>query len=183
MASGAIAFANEANDNIVTASSTEAGFGGPVTVTLDVDVAAQSVAGVAIEGDAETPEKGGKAIEAMQQAMLEIGSIEVDGVGGASVTSEAIQGAARRAFDAAVSGEAPSFQQAALMAPGTYTASAKSGYWEIVDLPVTITVNENAILKIEVPSERLDHGETEVIHDSVKELWFPPRSREPVHRR
>lgn len=92
MASGAIAFANEANDNIVTASATEAGFGGPVTVTLDVDVAAQSVVGVAIEGDAETPEKGGKAIEVMQQAMLEIGSIEVDGVSGASVTSEAIQG-------------------------------------------------------------------------------------------
>lgn len=59
-----------------------------------------------------------------------------------------------------------------LMKPGTYT-SGHPGAWQIWDLPVTITVNETALLKIEVPEYRFDHGETEVVLESVKEKLFP----------
>ena len=58
------------------------------------------------------------------------------------------------------------------MKPGTYT-SGHPGAWQIWDLPVTVTVSETALLKIEVPEYRFDHGETEVVLESVKEKLFP----------
>ena len=58
------------------------------------------------------------------------------------------------------------------MAPGKYTEAALAGHWGIWKLPVTITVNETSILKLEVPEDRFAHGETEVILESVKEKFF-----------
>lgn len=58
------------------------------------------------------------------------------------------------------------------MKPGIYT-SGHPGAWQIWDLPVTVTVSETALLKIEVPEYRFDHGETEVVLESVKEKLFP----------
>ena len=59
------------------------------------------------------------------------------------------------------------------MKPGSYTASSKSGYWQIIDLPVTVTVNEHAILDIKTPADRFEHGETEIILQSVIDRYFP----------
>ena len=59
------------------------------------------------------------------------------------------------------------------MKPGTYSTEGHPGAWQIWNLPVTITVNETALLKIEVPEYRFDHGETEVVLESVKEKLFP----------
>lgn len=59
------------------------------------------------------------------------------------------------------------------MEPGTYSTEGHPGAWQIWNLPVTITVNETALLKIEVPEYRFDHGETEVVLESVKEKLFP----------
>ena len=173
-ASGALALAGEVAGSIASASASATGFGGTVTVALDVDVAAGAVVGATIEGASETPERGGKAIEVMQQAMIDGGAVDVDTVSGATITSEAVLSASKQAYNLAVNGtEEAAVSSAALMAPGTYTGYSKSGYWEIVDLPVTVTVNEGAILKIETPAERMEHGETEVILDNVKDLWFP----------
>lgn len=58
------------------------------------------------------------------------------------------------------------------MKPGSYTAGAK-GYWGILDLPVTVTVNADSILDISLPEDRFEHGETEVILRSVRERLLP----------
>ncbi len=61
---------------------------------------------------------------------------------------------------------------ARLMKPGKYTEAVAAGHWGIWKLPVTITVNETSLLKIEVPEDRFAHGETEVILQSVKDKLF-----------
>ena len=156
----------------VTKSATTMGFGGDVTVTLTVDTVTGAVADAVIEGAAETPSRGGRACEVMQQEMIDAASIDVAAVGGATVTSNAISVAAKNAYDACMGIERTSAVVGGLMAPGEYTGYAK-GYWQIWDLPVTVKVNENAILKISVPTERFDHGETEVILQNVQDLYFP----------
>ena len=153
----------------VTASATAPGYGGDVTVELTVDTGSGAVQDAAIEGALETPSRGGRAITTMQQEMLDAGSIQVDAVSGATVTSTAIQDASAAAYNEAMGA---STNLEVRMAPGKYTGKAK-GYWQIWDLPVTITVNETSILKIDVPTDRFEHGETEVILQSVKDSLFP----------
>lgn len=163
------AAADSAAGGSVTASATLPGYGGDVTVTLTVDTASGTVTDAVIEGAAETPERGGRAISVMQEQIISTGSIDTDMVAGATVTSSAIMDASAIAYNEAMG---ISVSTSVKMAPGKYTGAAK-GYWQIWDLPVTITVNETAILKIEVPDDRFEHGETEVILQSVKDLLFP----------
>lgn len=154
---------------VVTTSATAPGFGGDVSVTLTVDTGNGAIQEALIDGPAETADRGGRAIEQMQAAMVEAESIQVDTVSGATVTSTAIKDASTIAYNDAM-GASESMD--VHMKPGQYTGKAK-GYWQIWDLPVTVTVNETSILKIETPEERFDHGETEVILQSVKDLLFP----------
>lgn len=166
---GCSAESKPASGGSVTASATAPGYGGDVTVELTVDTGSGAVKNAAIEGKLETPNRGGRAITTMQQDMIDAESIQVDAVAGATFTSSAIQDASAAAYNEAM-GSSGSMD--VVMAPGEYTGKAK-GYWQIWDLPVTITVNETSILKIDVPADRFEHGETEVILQSVKDLLFP----------
>lgn len=152
------------------ASATAKGYGGEVTVDLAADPKEGTVTEVSISGDLETPQKGGRAIPLLEQAMLGSGSVFVDGISGATTTSSAVLAAASAAYGAAMKGDGLKVQK---MRPGSYTATAKSGYWRIKDLPVTVTVNEDAILKIETPEDRFEHGDTEVILQCAKEKFIP----------
>lgn len=172
---GVLTACSPSSDGRQTSGSGEAtaaakGYGGEVSVTLTVDPENGTVENVSIEGNAETPQKGGRAIPLLAQAMTETGSVYVDGVSGATVTSSAVLAAASAAYGAAMNGEALVGQK---MKPGSYTAKAKSGYWRIVELPVTVTVNEDAILDISVPENRFDHGDTEVMLECAKERFIP----------
>ncbi|MCQ2982712.1 MAG: FAD-dependent oxidoreductase [Treponemataceae bacterium] len=121
-----------------TWSATETGFGGDVTVTITTSDA--KITSVTITGDKETPAIGGAAIPQLQEAMNKAGSIKVDIVSGATVTSDAVLAAAKAALAQAAGGAktaAPSKLKA-----GTYTATAKGFYG---DFPVTVTVSETAI--------------------------------------
>ncbi len=215
LAQGALA-AEAAPSGIVAVSATAPGFGGDVVVTLSVDTATGAVVDAAVEGAGETPDRGGRAIANLQAAMLETGTIDVESVAGATVTSDAVVDAAvegagetpdrgGRAIanlqaamletgtidvesvagatvtsDAVVDAATSAYNEAmgitsstvVKMKPGTYTAGAK-GYWQIWELPVSVTVNESSILKIETPEDRFAHGESEVILQSVKDLMFP----------
>ncbi|MBR2835529.1 MAG: FAD-binding protein [Coriobacteriales bacterium] len=166
----AISVAEEASGASGTATATIPGFGGDVsvTITLTNGVITDCVA----VGDFETPERGGRAIASMPGAIIETGTLNIDGVSGASVTSQAILTAGQMAIDkicgitkGAVIGEA-------LMVPGQYTAYSR-GYWGSKDLPVTVTVNENSIIDISVPDDRFAHSDTEVMLKNVKETLFP----------
>ena len=153
---------------VVSATATSQGHGGPVTVTLDVDTGQKKIVGCEITGDEETPEIGGRAIAQMPEILVDAGGIAVDGISGATVTSTAILSASTSAYNQALGITAGEVK----MAPGQYTGEGL-GYWGIWNLPVTITVNETSILKIETPSDRFEHGETEVILQSVIDNLFP----------
>ena len=152
-----------------TASATVPGFGGDVTVTLTMEKG--TIVDCEALGDAETPDRGGRAIASMPSAIVEANTIDVDGVSGATVTSSAIKSAGQMAYDEIMQSQTTKESGQALMAPGTYTGAAK-GWWGIWDLPVTITVNEHSLLDISVPDDRFEHGETEVMLKTVKENLF-----------
>ena len=162
------AFTDETSPAVspASASSTMTGFGGDVTVTLTVFEG--KVTDCTICGDDETPETGGRAIKALQKRITDAGHTKVDGISGATFSSRAVLRAAAKAYNEALGIQAGEVN----MMPGTYTAGA-TGYWGIWKLPVTITVSEKALLKIEVPGDRFAHGETEVILQSVVDKLFP----------
>ena len=127
-----------------TYTGTARGFGGDVTVTITVEDGRITVC--TAEGNAETPGIGSKAIEQLPAAIVEAGSADVDGVSGATFTSDAIKAAAQAAL-ALANGEAA----ATAFVPGTYHVSAMACNG-LIELDVTLS--ENAIEAIEVTSQQ-----------------------------
>ncbi|HIU15876.1 MAG TPA: FAD-dependent oxidoreductase [Candidatus Ventricola intestinavium] len=80
-------------------SATAKGFGGDVTVTLDIEDGA--IVGASAEGASETDGIGSKAIEQMPAAMVEQNAVDVDIVASATITSNAVLEAAKAALAAA----------------------------------------------------------------------------------
>ena len=80
-------------------TGTAKGFGGDVSVTLTLTDG--KITGCTAEGADETEGVGSKAIEQLPGEIAESGSIAVDGVSGATITSDAIKEAAAAAITAA----------------------------------------------------------------------------------
>lgn len=96
------------------------GFGGNVTVTVTVNESA--ITAIEAVGADETPTIGGAALPVVAQAILDAQGTEVDGVAGATVTSNAVIQAANAALAQARGEE----QTVSAVADGIYTASAAS---------------------------------------------------------
>ncbi len=77
-------------------TGTAKGFGGDVTVTLTLDNGRITKAEIA--GDQETPDVGGAAMEELAKALADKGSAEIDGISGATFTSNAVIEAAEAAL-------------------------------------------------------------------------------------
>ena len=139
------------------------GFGGTVSVKLTVDE--EAITAIEITGEGETPALGGAAIEQMSAAYVGQADAEgVDGMTGATITSDAVKAAVSSAL-AQARGEAQEAAQIAFT-PGTYEGTA-AGYNGDVVLSVTFT--EDAIESIEVVSS----AETEHVGDVAYEILFP----------
>ena len=80
-------------------TGTAKGMGGDVTVTLTLEDG--KITGCTAEGKDETPGIGTLALEQLPAQIAETGSIAVDGVTGATITSDAIKEAAAAALTAA----------------------------------------------------------------------------------
>lgn len=122
---------------------TAKGFGGEVRVS--VTLTDGSITGVEAVGDDETPGVGSRAIEELPEAIVQAGSTQVDGVAGATITSDAVKKAVEQALQAASGSETE--EVAANMTPGTYRGSAKGMNGTIV---VDVTVDEQTIQNIEL---------------------------------
>ena len=85
-----------------TATASAMGKGGDVEVTVTVEDGA--ITDVAIVGDNETPTIGGLAIEEMPQQIIDAQSFDVEGVAGATLTSDAIRTAGQEAYDQIMAG-------------------------------------------------------------------------------
>ncbi|HWQ51238.1 MAG TPA: FAD-dependent oxidoreductase [Terriglobales bacterium] len=129
-----------------TFTGTAKGFGGNVTVSVTLKDGA--ITEVAAEGPDETQGIGSKAIDELPAAIVKAGSAEVDGISGATFTSDAVKSAVQSALSKAKGG--PS---SVGFTPGTYTASAPGRVDPIV---VETVFSENAILQVKVTK----HNET-----------------------
>ncbi len=146
------------------------GFGGPVTVTLTVEDGV--ITDAEVTGDKETPNVGARAIELLPGELVRVGTPDIDGVTGATISSGAVIQAAKAAYAQATGAELSADVK---MVPGTYEETVW-GYSQAYPLPVKVTVSENAIEAIDVPQgfEELDqHGETLVIFQTVIDRLIP----------
>ena len=116
-----------------TYSAQAQGFGGTVTATITTD--ANAVTEVVLEGAEETPAIGGAALETLAAAVKEAGSAEIDGVSGATVTSNAVKTAVSQALDQALGKETAKAE----LKDGTYPVKSTGYSWTgMISADVTI---------------------------------------------
>lgn len=136
-------------------TATAKGYGGDVSVTVTVD--ADAITQVTVDAPDETADIGGKAAETLESAIMEAQSAQVDGVSGATFTSDAVKEAAERALLEAT-GQAGAEQeeetQPLSMTAGTYTGEAE-GFGGIVRAQVT--VSETAIESITLENIKIEN--------------------------
>ncbi len=147
-----------------TATATAPGFGGPVQVTVTYENGV--LTDVKVEGNDETQGVGSRAIEQLPGIMIEAGTIDVDGVSGASFSSAAVLNAAKLAVE-----ELQGNSYTVKMEPGTYYAEGR-GFSNAEMLPIKVTVSETEILSIE-QAEEGETCETEVILATVFDYLVP----------
>ncbi|MDF2587089.1 MAG: fumarate reductase/succinate dehydrogenase flavoprotein domain protein [Anaerocolumna sp.] len=140
------------------------GFGGDVKVTITVD--ANNITEVLIEGNDETEGIGSKAIDTLPMAIKEAQGADIDGVSGATATSNAIKTALTSAL-ALAKGESTDIS--VKMKPGIYTGVAQ-GFAKAETLSVHVKVNETSIESIEVDQ---DNGDTKVMVETVEKKLIP----------
>lgn len=105
-----------------TLTGTAKGYGGDITVTLTRNDSA--ITACTIQGDKETPEVGGKALAELEKQVVEKNGYQIDGVAGATVTSNGV-----RAAVAAALGETVGSQPTA--APAESAPAPESGEGEL----------------------------------------------------
>lgn len=84
---------------VARCSATAEGFGGDVTVKLAIAKEYKKLLDVQIEGKAETPDIGGKAMEKLAENMFAHNAVLFDSISGATYTSQAVVSAARKALE------------------------------------------------------------------------------------
>ena len=147
------------------------GFAGAVKATVTVSDTAMTEIELDVSG--ETPTIGGAAAETLKAALLEKQSTEVDGVAGATVTSDAVKAAVQKCLDEAAGVAAWDGTYTA----GTYTGVAKGHNGEVT---VEVTFAENAIESVKVVSHAetlgLGHGVTNAPIDAYPALIVEKQS-------
>lgn len=105
------------------------GYGGPVTVTLAIE--GNQLLGVEVEGDLETQGVGSRAVRLMPYRMMAAGTVDVDGISGATVTSAAIRLAASEVLEqAGVELVGEPLEVVQVMTPGVYECATHCGKWK-----------------------------------------------------
>ncbi len=148
-----------------TYSGSEQGFGGKVTVT--VTTTDTEITDVQIEGKDETPTVGGAALEELASQIKEKQSAEIDGVSGATLTSNGVKAAAAAAIEAAKKGEqAPANDAELAFTAGTYTGKGTGYNGEVT---VDVTFDDKKITDIAVKESK----ETEHVGDVAFDILVP----------
>lgn len=120
------------------------GMDGDVTVELTVE--GDAITDVKVDVSGETPGIGAEIGDTVIQQILDAQSAEIDGVAGATVSSDAVRAAVADAL-AQASGEAADTDAELAFTPGTYTETT-SGYNGPVEIAVTF--DETNVTGIEV---------------------------------
>ena len=120
------------------------------TVTVDLTVADGAISDVQVDVSGETAGIGAEIGDEVIAQILEAQSAEIDGVAGATITSDAVKAATASALAQASGEAAPDADAPVSFTPGTYNATAE-GYNGPVELAVTF--DESSITGIEVVSQ------------------------------
>ena len=135
-------------------TGTARGFGGDVTAEVGLDDAGKVVS-LTVTADSETPTVGGAAIEPLVAAILEKGDADVDGIAGATITSNAVLSIVKDA----IAGGAVDYSNVEITyTPGTYTGTARGRNG---DVSVEVTFSADKIESINV----LENSETPGVSD------------------
>lgn len=140
------------------------GYGGTVVVTLTTD--SSSITDVKVTGDKETPNVGGLYLETLANQVKMAQSAEIDGVSGATLTSNGVREAAAAAISLAKGEAAPAPAGPLSFTAGTYTGTA-AGYNGPVSLKVTFS--DSAVTAVEIDSE----AETGHVGTPAYDIIFP----------
>lgn len=147
-----------------TYSSTQAGFGGDVVVNATIE--SGKLSKIELIGDDETDGIGKAALPTLQEQILEKQSAEIDGVSGATVTSNAVKLGIEDIIKQA-SGETNDTAEASLK-DGTYSASSWS-FGTKKQLSADVVIKDNKIESITV----VDSGDTDIILNTAIENLIP----------
>lgn len=140
-----------------TYSATARGFGGDVSVQAVFDE--NGIVGLTITGDDETPNIGGAALDTLREQVLEKQGTQIDGVTGATLTTNAVIDAVGVCMQEA-SGMVDEAREAA---DGVYTGSA---FGFMSEIQVKVTIADHAIADIEVTQ----NGDTGMIGGAAGQL-------------
>ena len=133
-----------------TYTGTATGFGGEVKAV--VTVSGGKITACTLEGAGETPAIGGAALPKLQEQVLAAGSADIDGVSGATMTSNGVKTAVAAALAQAKGGSAK-----LTLKDGTYTAEAR-GFDLMAKVPVTVTVAGGKLASIEMGESKESMG-------------------------
>ena len=126
-------------------------------VAVEAEFSETGIENVSVDASGETPEIGGAAAEALASQFMEAQSAGIDGVAGATETSDAAKRAMQQAIDAAAGIEA----ETAALTDGVYTAKASS-YGTKQQMEGEITITDGKIADIVITDES----------DSQTAQWF-----------
>ncbi len=147
-----------------TYEAKEKGFGGDITVKITVN--ADKITDVSIEGEKETPTIGGAAFEKLSSSILSAQSSEVDAVSGATITSNAVISAVKKAI-AKAKGEEEKTASISFKS-GTYTGKGDGFGGEVI---IDVTFSEDKITNIKlVSSNETDRVGTPAFDIMFKEI-------------
>lgn len=140
--------------------ATAKGFGGPVTVKITVD--AKRINEVKAEGPSETRGVGSRAIEELPSAILKAQSANVDGISGATYSSNALKLAANQALSQAMGKSAT----AAIMKDGQYEATAR-GFNLLTPVAISVAIAQNKITAITIGKNGETNGMPQVVQSKL----------------
>ena len=147
-------------------TGTAQGFGGQVSVTLEV--ADGKIIAATAEGAGETAGIGSRAIEELPAKIVEAGTWEVEALTGATFTSEAVKNAAKAAMEAAGLTEKADLTVA--MKPGIYT-SRKNGFSLCEKITVTTSGDADKIIDIKI--DEVNISDTPPMVDVATDVFVP----------
>ncbi len=142
------------------------GYGGTVSVTITVD--ATTITEAAAEGGDETPAIGGAALEELAQQIKEAQSGDIDGVSGATITSDGVRAAAKSAI-AQAKGEEIQTAKGALT-DGVYSVKSTGYSWTGM-ISADVTVKDGRISDIVITEEH--ESETGEMGKTAFDLLIP----------
>ena len=162
-------------DAIYKAGTYEASAQGMGEVTVKVTVDDTSIKSIEADVSNETESIGQAAKDDIVNQIIEKQSTEIDGVTGATITTDAIKNAVNDALKQAGLNEAAATEETAV-ADGTYTGKAAS-YGVMNEMELSVTFAKNKITNIETvcagSATQADEDEYSSVYQTVEEKLFP----------